>query len=144
MRAATKAFYQFIFLQVISIHAAHAGSDRGKRCAGFGECISIHAAHAGSDGAFVKIGVLEDVISIHAAHAGSDEALTKAKQQSAISIHAAHAGSDDQPPTAAQIDTIFQSTLPMRAATVEKGRASDSFKNFNPRCPCGQRPAVRR
>ena len=35
--------------------------------------ISIHAARVGSDGAFVKIGVLEDVISIHAAHEGCDQ-----------------------------------------------------------------------
>ena len=34
--------------------------------------ISIHAAQEGCDGAFVKIGILEDVISIHAAQEGCD------------------------------------------------------------------------
>ena len=57
--------------------------------------ISIHAAHAGSDGAEKHAGQCLLKISIHAAHAGSDRMAGAAMKKTAmISIHAAHAGSD--------------------------------------------------
>ena len=78
-----------------------------------------------------------------------------------ISIHAAHAGSDGEQSCFPNILLVFQSTLPMRAATqgspalfaklqisIHAAHAgSDTYKSanrsireyFNPRCPCGQR-----
>ena len=56
-----------------------------------------------------------------------------------ISIHAPHAGSDPSwLPWAGP--SKFQSTLPMRGATLASPPCS-SHSNFNPRSPCGERPA---
>ena len=79
-------------------------------------------------------------ISIHAPHAGSDLLLVGCRYKLLISIHAPHAGSDlpcglqylDQrnfnprspcgerrpPPKLAEVPIAFQSTLPMRGATI--------------------------
>ena len=104
-------------LDFISIHAAHAGSDRSIKFTADRPAISIHAAHAGSDQApypfnlalvvfqstlpmraatdnpDMLIGELK--ISIHAAHAGSDLCYEDEPHRRLISIHAAHAGSDE-------------------------------------------------
>ena len=56
-----------------------------------------------------------------------------------ISIHAPRAGSDDD-----KIDNVacmikFQSTLPVRGATVLCEVSRGKQRNFNPRSPCGER-----
>ena len=124
--------------------------------------ISIHAAHAGSDCFRFNVKVSSLRISIHAAHAGSDGTAGSDCILSVISIHAAHAGSDFRQSSDKFACSPFQSTLPMRAATlwyrpyVPSGQISihaahagsdyyaHRFRNelmdFNPRCPCGQRP----
>ena len=56
-----------------------------------------------------------------------------------ISIHAAHAGSDAMTLTGVPAHNLFQSTLPMRAATKTILFYPFCKKDFNPRCPCGQR-----
>ena len=56
-----------------------------------------------------------------------------------ISIHAAHAGSDQLTSYQQSCTKIFQSTLPMRAATYHCNAYQMEARNFNPRCPCGQR-----
>ena len=56
--------------------------------------ISIHAAHAGSDRAEAQQQQMQAQISIHAAHAGSDKDKLTIQNDRMISIHAAHAGSD--------------------------------------------------
>ena len=104
-------------LNLISIHAAHAGCDQKTRL--HYDCtvrISIHAAHAGCDKFFfpfsvnplnfnprspcglrpvlANIGEQPVRISIHAAHAGCDADRCMLEMQYHISIHAAHAGCD--------------------------------------------------
>ena len=57
-------------------------------------------------------------ISIHAPHAGSDEALASVAFVDFISIHAPHAGSDCNSICSFLMLSLFQSTLPMRGATL--------------------------
>ena len=108
----------------ISIHAPHAGSDsvvdqpqlylqkfqstllmRGATIPPYFHSslflISIHAPHAGSDSGYADVYGGEAAISIHAPHAGSDSCTTSA------------------PPSAGS----FQSTLPMRGATMASEEA---------------------
>ena len=126
------------------------------------------------------------MISIHAPHAGSDTSASDDFLVSGISIHAPHAGSDliNVPILQSRCDfnprspcgerlysaialamlEIFQSTLPMRGATIwnfvpiliykisihAPHAGSDIFSSiiptpfsyFNPRSPCGERRAV--
>ncbi len=104
--------------------------------------------------------VVKNFISIHAPHAGSDVRTRLQWPVPAISIHAPHAGSDSQwnlpslhlwnfnPRSpcgerlvafeASSICLRFQSTLPMRGATILVRHIS-SFPDFNPRSPCGER-----
>ncbi len=145
--------------------------------------ISIHAPHAGSDTSLLMRLDTEDWISIHAPHAGSDVRVVKGKPVFYISIHAPHAGSDRRgerrsacrsdfnprsPCGERQVPTCrkpfcsrFQSTLPMRGATlvgyvtgvwekisIHAPHAGSDIQNistlvptyyFNPRSPCGER-----
>ena len=83
---------------------------------------------------------LKEIISIHAPHAGSDTTMQQVKRDAMISIHAPHAGSDhtlwvslvmpsdfnprspcgERPLLTHSIHATFtfQSTLPMRGATI--------------------------
>ena len=81
---------------IISIHAPLAGSDDGAARHSAGPGISIHAPLAGSDLLLIKMARCMQDISIHAPLAGSDE-------------------SNDQNSTD---NSEFQSTLPLRGATV--------------------------
>ena len=58
------------------------------------------------------------IISIHAPHAGSDAAVPEQAQGGDISIHAPHAGSDLAGYAEEALAEKFQSTLPMRGATL--------------------------
>ncbi len=102
--------------------------------------ISIHAPRAGSDGSIHYMGVFEVDISIHAPRAGSDKQDVRGWARSVISIHAPRAGSDrllsydlfalghfnprspcgERPdtPTRSPAFSAFQSTLPVRGATL--------------------------
>ena len=62
---------------------------------------------------------------------------------SCISIHAPHAGSDVTSKRYMPVALSFQSTLPMRGATRGFSRPARSPRYFNPRSPCGERPAYR-
>ena len=57
-------------------------------------------------------------ISIHAPHAGRDRRQEPEVHHAEISIHAPHAGRDRRPAAATQSSTRFQSTRPMRGATL--------------------------
>ena len=57
-----------------------------------------------------------------------------------ISIHAPHAGRDEQDQCPHQACYQFQSTRPMRGATMEYKSLVFICRNFNPRAPCGARP----
>ena len=82
-------------------------------------------------------------ISIHAPHAGRDVVAKEfPKSTITISIHAPHAGRDI--PVIKQYfgANAFQSTRPMRGATVEGDTDEDALIHFNPRAPCGARRVV--
>ena len=111
----------------------------------------------GATGSACKKG-LGHRISIHAPHAGCDfDSLESALGTGGISIHAPHAGCD-RPQAARAIRPLpFQSTHPMRGATTRRDCSPASYlpfqsthpmrgateRNFNPRTPCGVRPADR-
>ena len=149
----------------ISIHAPRAGSDHNViRNAAFA-FISIHAPRAGSDDALAAYLQEISFISIHAPRAGSDLDADSAIIRRWISIHAPRAGSDGKWLGGHIIFARFQSTLPVRGATVHRGKlgadprisihapraGSDHPQpmlprwcmHFNPRSPCGERRAVR-
>ena len=79
--------------------------------------ISIHATHTGGDGKYRQISVPVS-ISIHATHTGGDGVQFVVFVDYDISIHATHTGGAQQQ-AAAAIGNIFQSTPPIRVATVE-------------------------
>ena len=56
-----------------------------------------------------------------------------------ISIHAPRAGSDPLMPSSSSASWVFQSTLPVRGATVGCCFRSCTSTHFNPRSPCGER-----
>ena len=63
-------------------------------------------------------------------------------QQIQISIHAPLAGCDLFLVSGAAHLSIFQSTHPLRGATRGGAKAGGSHTDFNPRTPCGVRPAA--
>ena len=124
----------------ISIHAPRAGSDTCARRLLPIHVISIHAPRAGSD--LVTLGAVRGTnISIHAPRAGSDDNRSRSRHPHKnfnprspcgerppvyflflrvrnISIHAPRAGSDLVPVVQPLQGVQFQSTLPVRGATV--------------------------
>ena len=58
-------------------------------------------------------------ISIHASHVGRDRRQAYHDTEQEISIHAPHAGRDDSPAGDCSSISLFQSTRPMRDATVD-------------------------
>ena len=81
-------------------------------------------------------------ISIHAPRAGGDVGRARMGVAAAISIHAPRAGGDKNVfPGPVWCKWVFQSTPPVRGAT-SGGKATLKFDgDFNPRPPCGGRPA---
>ena len=81
-------------------------------------------------------------ISIHAPRAGSDAYCRKALRlvggfQSTLPVRGATIRSRHITPR-----SRFQSTLPVRGATGNTGLPGTNAKNFNPRSPCGERPGL--
>ena len=73
---------------------------------------------------------------------GATQGLLQGLGEDDISIHAPHAGSDNGITEDAEKASLFQSTLPMRGATSrESVHHVHDHRNFNPRSPCGERPA---
>ena len=105
----------------ISIHAPLAGRDGSTQTTGGSRYISIHAPLAGrDDSGSIVLGGKVNIISIHAPLAGRDEAaVLYLFRQSA-----------------------FQSTRPLRGATVCRVSHCGWICYFNPRAPCGARPAL--
>ena len=106
--------------------------------------------------------MLQQEISIHAPRAGSDLLTSSALQARSnfnprspcgerppasptrfpamdISIHAPRAGSDSAPLVWRQAGLLFQSTLPVRGATLTAFGRNVARDDFNPRSPCGER-----
>ena len=99
--------------------------------------ISIHAPHAGRDN---STGDVYDncEISIHAPHAGRDNSTGDVYDNCEISIHAPHAGRDVILNPIPQEVALFQSTRPMRGATISLTLRRSAALYFNPRAPCGR------
>ena len=119
MRGATSLFWFVNSRFVISIHTPHAGSDIivnyfFRFLKKFQSTLPMRGATMITHGLWYW-----SSISIHTPHAGSDDipAAIVAKG-SWISIHTPHAGSDFSSFRPALVGSIFQSTLPMRGATV--------------------------
>ena len=123
--------------------------------------ISIHAPLAGCD--FRAVPTIRAAgISIHAPLAGCDCAPQPRPKPQPISIHAPLAGCDEADGLMSAADKVFQSTHPLRGATLVIGistagdrisihaplagcdpplppRGGGERRNFNPRTPCGVR-----
>ena len=169
---------------LISIHAPHAGCDIRRQGRKERPCISIHAPHAGCDSLFLSfLFVPVTFQSTHPMRGATGDRARQALPSSyfnprtpcgvrldnhlpdyscqVISIHAPHAGCD-MPESPAERETAeFQSTHPMRGATLRRLRghdrpsisihaphagcdlgalkASSALPHFNPRTPCGVR-----
>ena len=108
----------FFLLFSISIHTPHAGSDIHNTKEVLYYEISIHTPHAGSDFHFPFHVSGNSCISIHTPHAGSDQFIGICFLCLFISIHTPHAGSDLMALSKNGCLLLFQSTLPMRGATV--------------------------
>ncbi len=101
----------------ISIHAAREGGDHvGWICGKLGR-ISIHAAREGGDD-FSRQTVPWAKISIHAAREGGDAGLEDKMRVYIISIHAAREGGDLLRAVSDGKTSRFQSTPPVKAATL--------------------------
>ena len=101
--------------------------------------ISIHAPLAGSD-CWPSTWACSTAISIHAPLAGSDPpGRWYGNCAPPISIHAPLAGSDPAALDKAQLQWLFQSTLPSRGATRVVHALRPTGVDFNPRSPRGER-----
>ena len=78
--------------------------------------ISIHAAREGGDLIFDSF-IFHLTISIHAAREGGDYVCNDKTDINAISIHAAREGGDFKYSEEIEMEKIFQSTPPVKAAT---------------------------
>ena len=125
---------------VISIHAPHTGRDHNRTKTDTEELyISIHAPHTGRDVEAYAERRLYD-ISIHAPHTGRDVLDCQFNWVGRkISIHAPHTGRDSR----RRFDSIrypkFQSTRPIRGATIFIPIFRFHSQYFNPRAPYGAR-----
>ena len=101
--------------------------------------ISIHAPHAGCDTTgYVDVLPLVDFNPRTPCGVRPLPSADKLRKIS-ISIHAPHAGCDPSTLTTTMTEFIFQSTHPMRGATLIMGIFYHPDYYFNPRTPCGVR-----
>ena len=75
------------------------------------------------------------MISIHAPREGSDIRLTIWQAVGPISIHAPREGSDGSVNKVYVTLEVFQSTLPVRGATLSCSNSPGALCYFNPRSP---------
>ena len=87
-------------------------------------------------------GVRRRGVSIHAPPAGSDGITSYTSIKQLVSIHAPPAGSDFRPQFRRRTLARFQSTLPLRGATLEETKYNPHELRFNPRSPCGERLSI--
>ena len=127
-------------LFLISIHAPRAGCDVCGTVGTNPKLISIHAPRAGCDRRSGKRSQA-GWISIHAPRAGCDGGVSPRRPRRKISIHAPRAGCDLRQWALRWSSSIFQSTHPVRGATLPRPPPWWCCRNFNPRTPCGVRPA---
>ena len=149
---------------MISIHAPRTGSDghprpqrqtvrhfnprspHGERRsdssgAVYSDCISIHAPRTGSDPTDYSIGNSGGWdFNPRSPHGERPSRMSKLRRLGSISIHAPRTGSDAAWRILQLRRLTFQSTLPARGATFERGDTARQQSDFNPRSPHGERP----
>ena len=114
----------------ISIHAAREGGDYNSPVSGTSRVISIHAAREGGDAFDFFTGCI-NTISIHAAREGGDSQQHRRRDSpQAISIHAAREGGDAAPLPNCTKTHLFQSTPPVKAATMQPIKARGAKAPF--------------
>ena len=100
--------------------------------------ISIHAPHAGCDGNSSRIKKTEE-ISIHAPHAGCD-GVCRGRYNPQVNFNPrTPCGVRPRTTRRTRRRTGFQSTHPMRGATMPVEDIDALRIDFNPRTPCGVR-----
>ena len=184
MRGATFYILPTMRARDISIHAPHAGRDAGDKYITGSNCISIHAPLAGCDVEHIQHtvwfspyfnprapcgarqgdhlgGTPLRAISIHAPHAGRDRCRRSDRRGKYYFNPRAPCGArprrlirptprptfqSTRPVRGATIFSpasvllaLFQSTRPVRGATRRANRPMAATSNFNPRAPCGAR-----
>ena len=82
----------------------------------------------------------QKAISIHAPHTGRDLRLCWIADDVIISIHAPHTGRDVRRYRLGSVSAVFQSTRPIRGATLTEAANETAKVDFNPRAPYGARP----
>ena len=109
-----------------------------------GEPISIHAPHTGRDAGRWRCQGHTGNFNPRAPY-GARRNVTEADRNIAfISIHAPHTGRDAAPPCISIKYSKFQSTRPIRGATIRWYTFEYDRIHFNPRAPYGaRRPCVR-
>ena len=118
VKAATVIVSRIIRTGCISIHAAREGGDPLPSAATqkqhkFQSTPPVKAATSKNLSASSSLR-----ISIHAAREGGDLAVLTLKSRKIISIHAAREGGDERTYAHATFDLVFQSTPPVKAATI--------------------------
>ena len=107
-----------------------------------GLAISIHAPRAGSDPSLYLrasgIFLFQSTLPVR----GATSKINLTNKPICISIHAPRAGSDTSSADICALRFEFQSTLPVRGATVSVFQRLITFRYFNPRSPCGERPLM--
>ena len=164
MRGATEGRKLINPVTGISIHAPHAGRDLRLRSIGTQSLNFNPRAPCGARLKLLPNFQRQRLISIHAPHAGRDTLQTAfgmtyvefqstrpmrgATIKSGVHVSIAHAFQSTRPMRGATITigrslliSAFQSTRPMRGATYSPWSEVGEFEDFNPRAPCGARPA---
>ena len=101
--------------------------------------LSFAAPRAGRDDHAVALSEQVVIISIHAPLAGCDSGMMAIITDAYISIHAPLAGCDTVSPDSGYDYLSFQSTHPLRGATLPPLTTAPPPGYFNPRTPCGVR-----
>ena len=99
----------------------------------------IGAPAAGGGTPFEAVNMLTG-ISIHAPRAGSDQVIRVYVQNATYFNPRSPCGERRCMRPACSVSSVFQSTLPVRGATMNNARSTAFSHDFNPRSPCGERP----
>ena len=127
--------------QVISIHAPHTGRDRSGRLRQgpgwqkFQSTRPIRGATGQGDG----LADLNGDFNPRAPYGARPGRVLEALRRYDISIHAPHTGRDAAIPCTPPPGVLFQSTRPIRGATMEGHQYLRIRGHFNPRAPYGAR-----
>ena len=118
MRRATSDLVRNYDALMVSIHAPHAEGDEYTNPHSMDLPFQSTPPMRRATLAWL-LDALEDYVSIHAPHAEGDMGWNNDANRSNVSIHAPHAEGDNRHPDFVCIGAAFQSTPPMRRATVD-------------------------